>query len=166
MPHATVDGQDVRAAHEATVEAVALARRGDVQDGPTLTEARTYRFDEHNVGLIVPGEPYRPLTEIEQYRQRRDPLVLFRAVLKEQTAGEEALQELEREVAKEVEEAVVFARAAPLPELAALYENLYSNPIIERLIKNAMLRTKKGAAPIAPHSPAVWVAMRLFCANS
>lgn len=38
--------------------------------------------------------------------------------------------------------------------------------IIDRLINNAMLRAKKGAARIAPHSRAAWVAKRLLCASS
>src|SRR5580658_2548114 len=47
MPGVTVDGQDVVAVHSATEEAVARARSGH---GPTLIEAKTYRFDEHQVG--------------------------------------------------------------------------------------------------------------------
>lgn len=38
--------------------------------------------------------------------------------------------------------------------------------VIERLINNAMLRAKKGAVRIAPHSRAAWVARRLLCASS
>ena len=52
MPGVIVDGMDVVAVHEATVEAVARARRGD---GPSLIEAKTYRFYNHhgiqNLGL-------------------------------------------------------------------------------------------------------------------
>ena len=57
MPGSVVDGQDVAAVYEVTREAVARARRGE---GPTLIEAKTYRYDEHNVGLLIPGKPYRP----------------------------------------------------------------------------------------------------------
>ena len=126
MPGITVDGQDVRAVYEATAEAVARARRGE---GPTLIEAKTYRFDEHNVGLLIPGEPYRSPAEVAEYRTNRDPLTLFRARLRDQSLTEEQLQRLECEVSNEVEEAIRFARESPLPEPAALYEHLYSNPI-------------------------------------
>src|SRR5215469_14695505 len=78
MPGVAVDGQDVRAVYEATHEAVARARRGV---GPTLIEAKTYRFEEHNVGLIVPGTPYRSADEIETFRTHRDPIKLFRQEL-------------------------------------------------------------------------------------
>ena len=64
MPGVSVDGQDVGAVFEATSGAVARARRGE---GPSLIDAKTYRFDEHNVGLIVPGEPYRTSEEIEHH---------------------------------------------------------------------------------------------------
>ena len=58
-----MDGQDVTAVYEATTEAtVKRARRGE---GPTLIEAKTYRYDEHNVGLLVPGKPYRSPTEVD-----------------------------------------------------------------------------------------------------
>src|SRR5580658_3224070 len=43
----TVDGQQVSAVYDATSAAVARARSGH---GPTLIEAKTYRFDEHQVG--------------------------------------------------------------------------------------------------------------------
>src|SRR5580658_6155329 len=42
-----VDGQQVSAVYDATSAAVARARSGH---GPTLIEAKTYRFDEHQVG--------------------------------------------------------------------------------------------------------------------
>jgi len=44
MPASVVDGQDAVAVYEATAGAVARARSGD---GPTLLEAKTYRFLEH-----------------------------------------------------------------------------------------------------------------------
>jgi acetoin:2,6-dichlorophenolindophenol oxidoreductase subunit alpha len=47
MPGVVVDGQDLLAVYEAVSKAAARARRGD---GPTLIEAKTYRFDEHVVG--------------------------------------------------------------------------------------------------------------------
>lgn len=125
MPGVTLDGQDVRAVYAAASEAVARARRGE---GPTLIEAKTYRFDEHNVGLIVPGEPYRTAAEIEEYKTRRDPIVMFRAVLlAEGCSGE--LAAIEAEVAAAVEEAIRFGEDSPVPEPASLYDYMYSNPI-------------------------------------
>src|SRR5688572_26882259 len=50
IPGVIVDGQDAVAVYEVTHAAVERARRGD---GPTLIEAKTYRFDEHQVGLKI-----------------------------------------------------------------------------------------------------------------
>jgi pyruvate dehydrogenase E1 component alpha subunit len=126
MPGVVVDGQDVSAVYEAASEAVTRARRGE---GPTLVEAKTYRFDEHNVGLFLPGEPYRPREEVEEYVNNRDPIKLFRQALLQQGFDDSQLQAIEDEVMAAVAEAVRFAEESPLPETATLYENMYSNPI-------------------------------------
>lgn len=126
MPGISVDGQDVRAVYEAAYEAVAQARRGD---GPTLIEAKTYRFDEHQVGLFVPGAPYRPPEEVEEYKTHRDPLVGFRQVLLRDGFTESEINAIEDEVAKTVDEAIQFGEASPLPDAATLYDHMYSHPI-------------------------------------
>lgn len=126
MPGVTVDGQDVRVVYEATSEAVTRARRGQ---GPTLIEAKTYRFDEHNVGLIIPGKRYRTAEEIEEYKTHRDPLALFRQVLSAEGVSDHELKAIEDEVVAAVAEAIQFAEHSPLPDPANLYEYLYSDPI-------------------------------------
>jgi pyruvate dehydrogenase E1 component alpha subunit len=128
MPGVAVDGQDVRAVFEVTREAVARARRGE---GPTLIEAKTYRFDEHNVGLFIPGEPYRPAQEVEKYRTTRDPNTLFRRALLESGVHEAELTAIEAEVTRAVAEAIRFAEESPFPDPATLPRDLYSNPIGE-----------------------------------
>jgi pyruvate dehydrogenase E1 component alpha subunit len=126
MPGVLVDGQDVSAVNEVTSEAVSRARRGE---GPTLIEARTYRFDEHQVGLICPGEPYRSSDEISQYKTLRDPIPLFRHVLLDGGFSETELATVEQEVAQAVQEAIRFADESPLPDPASLYDDLYSCPV-------------------------------------
>lgn len=121
-----VDGQDVLSVYEAATEAVVRARRGE---GPTLIEAKTYRFDEHNVGLYVPGKPYRPPEEVEEYKTRRDPIVLYRKRLAAQGFSEAELTAIETEVTGSVHEAIKFAESSPLPDPATLYDYLYSHPV-------------------------------------
>ncbi len=53
IPGVVVDGQDVVATYAAVRDAVARARRGE---GPTLVEAKTYRFHEHAYGLKLSAE--------------------------------------------------------------------------------------------------------------
>jgi TPP-dependent pyruvate/acetoin dehydrogenase alpha subunit len=122
----SVDGQDIGLVYEATFDATTRARRGD---GPTLIEAKTYRFDEHEVGLVVPGKPYRAADEVERFRTHRDPIVLFREVLSRDGMSPAELETIENEVIGEVADAVHFAKESPWPEASTLYDYLYSNPI-------------------------------------
>ncbi|MSO95741.1 MAG: thiamine pyrophosphate-dependent dehydrogenase E1 component subunit alpha [Thermoleophilia bacterium] len=114
MPGVSVDGQDVLVVHAAANEAVERARRGE---GPTLIEARTYRFRGHHEGeeQVLGTGVYRSVDEIQAARQERDPIVLARAHL----AGvvpDERVDEIEREIAAAIQAAVEFAEASPLPE--------------------------------------------------
>lgn len=126
MPGIVVNGQDVRAVYEAASEATACARRGE---GPSLIEAKTYRFDEHNVGLFIAGKPYRPPEEVEEYKAHQDPISLFREVLHKEGFDELELREIQDAVERSVAEAVQFGEESPLPDPATLYEYMYSDPI-------------------------------------
>ena len=126
MPGITVDGQDLGAVYEATIDAVARARRGQ---GPTLIEAKTYRFHEHQVGLAVPGKPYRAAKEIEFYIENRDPISLFRPILLATGFSEAELKAIEDEVVVAVEAAIRFAEDSPQPNPASLHDYLFSNPV-------------------------------------
>jgi pyruvate dehydrogenase E1 component alpha subunit len=132
MPGLVVDGQNVRAVHEASRDAVVRARRGE---GPTLIEAKTYRFDEHNVGLFIPGKPYRSPEEVENYRNHHDPIVLYRRVLTGEHVAESELREIESEVEVAVAEAVRFAEESPLPDPTDLHNDLYSPPVYESTMR-------------------------------
>jgi TPP-dependent pyruvate/acetoin dehydrogenase alpha subunit len=130
MPGLVVDGQDVRAVYEVTSEAVRRARHGA---GPTLIEAKTYRFDEHNVNLHVGSrKPYRPEAEVEEHRVNRDPIMLFRRVLLDEGISEMELQTLEDEVSFTVAQAIQFAEESPFPDTANLYDYLYCTTIAQR----------------------------------
>ena len=124
IPGVIVDGQDFDAVYAAAQEAVARARRGE---GPTLIEAKTYRFDEHCVGLFIKGN-YRPAEEIEHYKNERDPVTLFRNVLLTRGMDEAAVKEIEDQAHMLVEEAVAFAKASPAPEPEEAFELVYANP--------------------------------------
>jgi TPP-dependent pyruvate/acetoin dehydrogenase alpha subunit len=125
MPGVSLDGQDVSMVYEMTQAAVARARRGE---GPTLIEARTYRFDEHQVGLIVPGKPYRSAEEVQLQKSQRDPVALFRVVLEDGGFDGSELTAIETEVAAAVGAAIRFAEESPWPDPSTLYDYLYSSP--------------------------------------
>lgn len=124
VPGVIVDGQDAEAVYDVTVEAVARARAGE---GPTLIEAKTYRFGEHSHSLHIPIE-YRTKDEIEFYMTERDPITLYRNVLSSRNLLSEA-EEIEAEVAKMMEEAVAFAHESPEPDMQDMLDCMFSNPI-------------------------------------
>jgi len=124
MPGVQVDGQNVLAMYAATSDAVTRARRGD---GPTLIEAKTYRFDEHQAGLFIKA-PYRGVEEIEQYKARQDPIALYRNALIAEGFSDVELGAIEQEVAATVIDAVRFADQSPLPKLSTLYDYMSSHP--------------------------------------
>ena len=118
-----VDGMDVLAVREATLRAVERARKDYL---PTLLEIRTYRFMGHS--MSDPGN-YRTRAEIEKY-QERDPIKLFSAsLLEEKIVDQKALDEIDKKVREEVEDALRFADESPLPDPAELYTDIYANPI-------------------------------------
>lgn len=123
MPGVVVDGQDVLAVYRATREAVTRARSGL---GPTLIEAKTYRFHEHAYGLVLP-QPYRDQSVVDKWFDTADPVKLFHAALISwRTASESELGVVRSEVAAEVSSAVEFAKASPYPPPEAAYTDLYA----------------------------------------
>lgn len=122
MPGILVDGMDVRKVREVAMEAIERARRGD---GPTLIEAQTYRFRGHS--LADPDE-LREKKE-KEYWQARDPIPQFRKYALESGLMSQAdVQELEKSVIDEVEDAVKFADESPKPEKGQLLENVFADP--------------------------------------
>jgi pyruvate dehydrogenase E1 component alpha subunit len=126
IPGVVVDGQDAVAVFTAVNEAVNRARAGL---GPSLIEAKTYRYLEHAVGLAIGRGAYRTDEEIAQWK-KRDPIDLHRsALINNRVAGEQEVIEIEAQVRLEVEAAVEYARRSEFPEAAEAFDNLYTNPI-------------------------------------
>jgi pyruvate dehydrogenase E1 component alpha subunit len=127
MPGVLVDGQDVMAMHEATVVAVQRARAGE---GPSLIEAKTYRYEDHSEGLNrILREPYRTDEEVEQWKER-DPISLHSTWLKEQgVATEEEIDSVRSEVSQAIDDALEFARNSPYPEADDLFTDMYADPL-------------------------------------
>jgi pyruvate dehydrogenase E1 component alpha subunit len=125
IPGEIVDGQDAEAVHSVVARAVDRARRGE---GPSLIEAKTYRFGEHAEGLIIPVS-YRDEEEVDRWK-KRDPLdILQTRLFEEGIVSEEDMTQMESELQQRIEAAVAFAKASPMPEPSAAFEDVYSNPI-------------------------------------
>ncbi|RQG99169.1 thiamine pyrophosphate-dependent dehydrogenase E1 component subunit alpha [Natrarchaeobius oligotrophus] len=116
-----VDGMDVEAVYEATLEAVEQARNGD---GPALIECVGYRFEGHHEG---DSQFYRPDGELEEWKQR-DPLLTYpRKLIDDGVLTEEEHQEIEAEIEAEIEDAIEFARNSDYPDPQQAYEGVYSD---------------------------------------
>jgi acetoin:2,6-dichlorophenolindophenol oxidoreductase subunit alpha len=120
MPGHTVDGQDVLAVWEVTHAAVLRARGGE---GPTLIECKTYRYHGHHQG--DDAHRYRTVEE-EQIARERDCIKRFRehVVLSGLLTGQ-TLDTIDASNRNLVDEAVKFAEASPLPDLAELFTEVY-----------------------------------------
>ncbi|MEC9278319.1 MAG: thiamine pyrophosphate-dependent dehydrogenase E1 component subunit alpha [Chloroflexota bacterium] len=127
MPGILVDGQDVMEMHEVTVQAIQRARAGE---GPSLIEARTYRYEDHSEGLNrILREPYRTEEEIEEWK-KRDPIALHSKWLSEQGVATKAeIDKIWSEVNDAIDDAVKFARESPYPEASDLFTDMYADPI-------------------------------------
>jgi pyruvate dehydrogenase E1 component alpha subunit len=120
MPAEAVDGMDVLAVEAAAKRAAAAVRAGQ---GPYFLECRTYRFRGHSA---FDTELYRSKEEVEAWR-KHDPLLIFPQYLQEQgLLGQEDLDEIEREVAAEIEAAVAFAEAGSWEPVEDLTRFVYS----------------------------------------
>jgi pyruvate dehydrogenase E1 component alpha subunit len=120
MPGEVVDGQDVIAVWMSADAAVKRARAGE---GPSLIEAKTYRYYGHHQGDDTLR--YR-LSEEEQAARERDCLKRFRHLM--QNEGSLTLAELDRidiENKEVIDRAVEFAKASPLPEPFELYTDVH-----------------------------------------
>ena len=124
MASETIDGMDVLAVREAVGRAVELARR---ESQPTLIEARCYRFMGHSMSDPVHGH-YRTKEEVEE-QKLRDPVRHFFELLSEQgVIDQKGVEEMDREVRANVEQAIQFADASAEPSPESLYEDVYSGP--------------------------------------
>ena len=120
MPGETVDGNDPVAMYRAAEQAVERARSGR---GPTLLEARTFRFFGHAFG---DQDPYMPPEEKAQ-AVADDPLPRMRAWLTaEGHATNDEIGAMESGIHAEADAAFAFALASDYPDVTELYEDIYA----------------------------------------
>lgn len=114
MPAWSVDGMDVGAVEHAATTAVDAVRGGG---GPHFLELRTYRFRAHS---MYDPELYRAREEVERWKHL-DPIeALADALRARQELEPNAIENLEADVAAEIDDAVAFAESGteePVTEL-------------------------------------------------
>jgi len=122
MPGVIVDGMDVIAVHEAAVEAVERARQGG---GPSLIEAKTYRYYNHH-GIQNLGLKYRPDEEVAAWKQR-DPIFTFEdRMIENGVATREKVDEIWAELKQDIETAIQFADDSPYPTPDQIMVDVYT----------------------------------------
>jgi 2-oxoisovalerate dehydrogenase E1 component alpha subunit len=110
MPGVSVDGMDLLAVFRAVAAAAARARLGE---GPSLIEARVYRYGANTSN--DDDTRYRSRAEVEEWRAR-DPLPRWRSELLAQgVLSRDSVETLEAEVAAVVDDAVAWVETAPNP---------------------------------------------------
>lgn len=118
-----VDGQDVRAVHEATTELVGRARKGE---GPSFLQCNTYRYMGHHVGDIDRAY-YRPKEEEAYWKTERDPIKTLGQWLLGQKLIEEAeLDKIRDQAHEDIAEASEGALNAPFPAPEEVDRHVYA----------------------------------------
>jgi 2-oxoisovalerate dehydrogenase E1 component alpha subunit len=120
LPGVKVDGSDPIAVYAVVRDALERARAGE---GPTLVEAKCYRFLSHTTD--DDDRTYRSREEIEQNRHM-DAVPRFERVLVEHgIMTAESIEALKKDVLREVNEVTDRAEALPYPAASELYTNVY-----------------------------------------
>ncbi len=120
MPGVEIDGNDVMAVYGAAKEAIARARS---DGGPTLIEAKTYRFVGHHEG--DPGTDYRTREEVEEWKSRCPIRRLGQKLVGEAGVAQADLDKIHRDVQAWLDDAVQFARQSPEPKPSEVLDHAF-----------------------------------------
>jgi len=115
-----VDGHDFFAVTRAAEEAIEAIRNGA---GPRFIHIQFLRYYGHFEGDAT---TYRPKDEVRNERKYMDPIVSFRGrVIQGELLTDQELNDIDKEVAQLIDEAVDEARKAPEPDLSTLTTDVY-----------------------------------------
>jgi acetoin:2,6-dichlorophenolindophenol oxidoreductase subunit alpha len=118
MPAEIVDGQDVDAVAATIQGAVDRARSGG---GPTLIEAKTYRYAGHSRSDKA---TYRPEGELDAWLAR-DPIELFASKLEsENELGGRSVEEIRQHQVALIDEAQELVLASPAGSIAQMFAHV------------------------------------------
>lgn len=122
IPGVSVDGQDVLAIYEVAKKAIERARQGE---GPSLIEARTYRYKGHFEG---DAQVYKSKEEIKLPKEEsKDPIKIFeRTLLDKNILTEQDVSSVLKKAKGKIEDAVKFAEEGKWPTKENLLEDVFS----------------------------------------
>lgn len=119
VPGITANGMDVFDVYEKVLYAVNMARKGN---GPTLIEAKTYRYMGH-----YEGDPqvYRTQEEINLWKKKDCIQRLERYLFKKSILDEEQVSLIQKRIRTEIEDAIDFAKNSPEPIEDSSLEDIF-----------------------------------------
>ena len=124
MKGVTVDGNDPVAMYGAAADAIAWARDGG---GPTLLEAKTFRFMGHFFGDDGSYISEQMMNE----RLAKDPVPALRErLIADGIADDEALTAIEVGAGMKIDDAVEFARDSEYPDVEELGRDVYAEEVL------------------------------------
>ena len=118
IPGMKVNGMDVLEVRAAAEVAVAHVRAGK---GPVLMELHTYRYRGHS--MSDPAK-YRTREEVQEMREKHDPIDAAKAELLQRGIAEERIKEIEKQIRSIVNESADFAENSPEPDMSELYTDV------------------------------------------
>jgi pyruvate dehydrogenase E1 component alpha subunit len=120
-----VDGNDVLEVYESGQRAIKKCRSGE---GPVFLEFLTYRFRGHvgpDDNIQGTHTDIRSKEEVKKWLER-DPIKRFEKYLMDnRLMNEQELYNIKQEVRREVDEAHIFAKDNPLPDINELTKYVY-----------------------------------------
>lgn len=120
MPMEIVDGQDIDSVEAAMTAAAQRARDGK---GPTLIEAKTYRYAGHSRSDKA---TYRPPGELDTWLSR-DPLALFgNKLIEEGALTTERIEKIWMDLRNLLEETLQIVKSSPGPTSKHMFEHVNS----------------------------------------
>ena len=112
---------DVEAVYAAGRKAVEHCRKGE---GPYILEMKTYRYRGHS--MSDPAK-YRTKEEVQEMREKHDPIEGLRAkILNAGATDEAALKAIDKDVKDIVAAAAEFAQTSPEPDPKELWTDVYA----------------------------------------
>ncbi len=122
MPSEIADGMDAVDVYLAARRLVERARAGE---GPSLLEAKTYRFYDHQ-GIKGLRIPYRTQEEIDTWKERDAIRSLEQRMVSAGVAAPTELEQVWSGTRAEIADAIRFAEESPEPDPARLLDHVYT----------------------------------------
>lgn len=99
-------------------------KRAREEGKPAVVEIDTYRYRGHSVA--DPDKTYRDKSEVEEYRNTKDPITLFRRTLiDEKVLTEDLADEIDKAAKEEANTSAEFAEASPFPTPDDIQRDVY-----------------------------------------